>query len=148
MPITRTGVKGGFTSALPYSKVHSKCQSRRIVKNDIRDFKIPHRRRRRKRHLKSDFAFFETSGRLFQFANSAKCRRTLLNTNKNKNKNCSKKYAARAKLSCCRLRPSNLVNERRSPFLLVNLPASLLACCKSFHRFVKVKPAGFYRSHR
>ena len=55
--------------------------NQRIVKNDIRDFKMPHRRRRRKRHLKSDFAFFETSGRLFQFANSAKCRRTLLNTN-------------------------------------------------------------------
>ena len=50
----------------------------RIVKNE----KIPaHRRRRRKRHLKTDFAFLETSGRLFQFANSAKCRRTLSNTN-------------------------------------------------------------------
>ena len=36
------------------------------------------------------------------------------------------------------------MNERRSPFLLVNLPASLLACCKSFHPFVTVKPAGFY----
>ena len=27
------------------------------------------------------------------------------------------------------------MNEQRSPFLLVNLPASLLSCCKSFHRF-------------
>ena len=45
---------------------------------------------------------------------------------------------------CCRLRPRQpKVNERRSPFLLVNLPAFLLACCKSFHRFVTVKP-GFH----
>ena len=52
--------------------------NQRIVKNE----KIPaHRRRRRKRHLKSDFAFLETSGRLFLFANSAKFRRTLSNTN-------------------------------------------------------------------
>ena len=32
------------------------------------------------------------------------------------------------------------MNEQRSPFLLVNLPASLLACCKSFHRFGNHSP--------
>ena len=32
------------------------------------------------------------------------------------------------------------MNEQRSPFLLVNLPASLLACCKAFHRFGNHSP--------
>ena len=69
-------------SPLPYLTQKSTANAnQRFVKSDIMDFKILHRRRRRKRHLKSDFTFFETSGRLFQLANSAKCRRTLLNTN-------------------------------------------------------------------
>ena len=40
---------------------------------DNREFKIPQRRRRRKRHLKSDFAFFETSVRLSQHAHFVLC---------------------------------------------------------------------------
>ena len=40
---------------------------------DNREFKIPQRRRGRKRHLKSDFAFFETSVRLSQHAHFVLC---------------------------------------------------------------------------
>ena len=69
-------------SPLPYlTPKFTANANQRFVKNDIREFKILQRRRRRKRHLKSDFTFFETSGQLLQLANSAKCRRTLLNTN-------------------------------------------------------------------
>ena len=38
-----------------------------------REFKIPQRRRGRKRHLKSDFAFFETSVQLSQHAHFVLC---------------------------------------------------------------------------
>ena len=37
-----------------------------------------HWRRRRKRYIKRDFAFFETSGGLFQLVHFVKCKRTLL----------------------------------------------------------------------
>ena len=40
---------------------------------DNRKFKIPQRRRGRKRHLKSDFAFFETSVQLSQHAHFLLC---------------------------------------------------------------------------
>ena len=39
----------------------------------IREFKIPQRRRGRKRHLKSDLAFFETSVQLSQHAHFVLC---------------------------------------------------------------------------
>ena len=46
-------------SPLPYltPKFTANADQHIIVKNDIRDFKILHRRRRRKRHLKSDFNY-------------------------------------------------------------------------------------------
>ena len=40
---------------------------------DNREFKIPQRRRGRKRHLKSDLAFFKTSVRLSQHAHFVLC---------------------------------------------------------------------------
>ena len=40
---------------------------------DNGEFKIPQRRRGRKRHLKSDFAFFETSVPLSQHAHFVLC---------------------------------------------------------------------------
>ena len=40
---------------------------------DNREFKIPQRRRGRKRHLKSDVAFFKTSVRLSQHAHFVLC---------------------------------------------------------------------------
>ena len=61
---TRAGEEGGFTPALPYS-------NQRIVKNDILRYQVGN----------GTDGGNETSGRLFQFVNSAKCRRTLLNTN-------------------------------------------------------------------
>ena len=47
----------------------------------IREFKVPQRRRRRKRHLKSDFTFFETAARLSQLAHFVQCRQTFLDLN-------------------------------------------------------------------
>ena len=45
-------------SPLPYlTPKFTANADQHIVKNDIRDFKIPNRRRRRKRHLKSDFNY-------------------------------------------------------------------------------------------
>ena len=43
--------------------------------------KIPQRRRRQKRHLKSDFAFFETLARLSQLAHFFQCRQTFTELN-------------------------------------------------------------------
>ena len=43
----------------------------------MREFKIPRRRRPRKCRLKSEFAFFQSLLRLFQFAYFVKCKRTI-----------------------------------------------------------------------
>ena len=46
-----------------------------------REFKIPRRRRPRKRHLKSEFAFFQSLSRLLQLIYFVKCKRTLFEPN-------------------------------------------------------------------
>ena len=65
--------------------------SRRIDQNSVKDcirplrgnrlFKIPRRRRSRKRRLKSEFAFFQSLVRLFLPTYFVNCRRTLLKLN-------------------------------------------------------------------
>ena len=47
----------------------------------IREFKIPRRRRPRKRRLKSEFAFFQSLSRLLQLIYFVKCKRTLFEPN-------------------------------------------------------------------
>ena len=42
-----------------------------------REFKIPRRRRPRKRRLKNEFAFFQSLSRLLHFIYFVKCKRTL-----------------------------------------------------------------------
>ena len=46
-----------------------------------REFKIQQRRRRRKRHLKSDLTFFETAAQLSQLAHFVQWRQTFLDLN-------------------------------------------------------------------
>ena len=46
-----------------------------------RDLEIRGRQRQRKRHWKSEFAFFQSSSGLLQVTNFVKCRRTLLKLN-------------------------------------------------------------------
>ena len=53
----------------------------RLLPPTIREFKIPQRRRPRKRLLQSEFAFFIPLWRLFQLAYFVKCKRTLLEPN-------------------------------------------------------------------
>ena len=49
--------------------------------DDNREFKIPRRRRRQKRRLKSDFSIYETLAQLSQLGHYVLCRRTLLELN-------------------------------------------------------------------
>ena len=52
-----------------------------VAKSDIRDFKMRGRRRQRKRHWKSEFAFFQSSSRLLLVTTFVKCGWTLLKLN-------------------------------------------------------------------
>ena len=66
------GLHGSTLEAHVYSQ---------LLPSNIREFKIPLRRRPRKRLLKSKFAFFISLSRLVQFAYFVKCKRTLTEPN-------------------------------------------------------------------